>query len=79
MAIIKTAEPNKDRDLFLCCFLQGGRVECDYAVDLNQSQGLIGEFEENHGWVKVLLQFPCLVDNGQSGAKETILAGSLGF
>ncbi len=52
MAIIKIAEPNKDCDLFLCCFLQGGRVECDYAVDLDQSQGLISEFEEDHGWVK---------------------------
>lgn len=52
MAIIKIAEPNKDCDLFLCCFWQGGRVECDYAVDLDQSQGLISEFEEDHGWVK---------------------------
>ncbi len=27
-------------------------MECDYAVDLDQSQGLISEFEEDHGWVK---------------------------
>ncbi len=47
VAIIKIAEPNKDCDLFLCSRREG--VECDYAVDLDQSQGLISEFEEDHG------------------------------
>ncbi len=38
--------------IVICFYVDFARRECDYAVDLDQSQGLISEFEEDHGWVE---------------------------